>query len=110
MILLFESTNIWHIWRNLFKVPIRPIDTNWNLISWIHFVAVESLIGGKEIMHAYVLLRLRVQNRRKKWNFPLNFRTMRKLSELYSGIFQNYWLFNHLDVHLVWTTSETLQN
>ena len=34
----------------------------------------------------YVLLRLRVQNRRKKWNF----RTMRKLSELYSGIFQNY--------------------
>ena len=59
---------------------------------------------------AYVLLRLRVQNRRKKWNFPLNFCTMRKLSELYSGIFQNYWLFNHLDVHLVWTTSETLQN
>ena len=31
-----------------------------------------------------------------KWNFPLNFRTMRKLSDLYSGIFQNYWLFNHL--------------
>ena len=23
----------------------------------------------------------------KKWNFPLNFRTMRKLSDLYSGIF-----------------------
>ena len=36
----------------------------------------------------YVLLRLRVQNRRTKWNFPLNFRTMRKLSELYSRIFQ----------------------
>ena len=36
----------------------------------------------------YVSLRLRVQNRRKKWNFPLNFRTMRKLSDLYSGIFQ----------------------
>ena len=35
-----------------------------------------------------VLLRLRVHNRRKKWNFPLNFRTMRKLSELYSRIFQ----------------------
>ena len=29
-------------------------------------------------------------NRRRKWNFPLNFRTMPKLSELYSGIFQNY--------------------
>ena len=26
---------------------------------------------------------------RAKWNFPLNFRTMRKLSDLYSGIFQN---------------------
>ena len=25
---------------------------------------------------AYVLLRLRVQNRRIKWNFPLNFRTV----------------------------------
>ena len=37
---------------------------------------------------AYVSLRLRVQNRRKKWNFPLNFRTMRKLSDLYSRIFQ----------------------
>ena len=36
----------------------------------------------------YVSLRLRMQNRRKKWNFPLNFRTMRKLSDLYSGIFQ----------------------
>ena len=37
---------------------------------------------------AYVSLRLRVQNRRTKWNFPLNFRTMRKLSDLYSGLFQ----------------------
>ena len=39
-------------------------------------------------VYIYVLLRLRVQNRRTKWNFPLNFRTMRKLSELYSRIFQ----------------------
>ena len=36
----------------------------------------------------YVSLQLCVQNWRKKWNFPLNFRTMRKLSEHYSGIFQ----------------------
>ena len=36
----------------------------------------------------YVSLHLRVQNRRKKWNFLLNFCTMRKLSDLYSGIFQ----------------------
>ena len=39
-------------------------------------------------VNRYVSLRLRMQNRRRKWNFPLNFRTMRKLSELYSGIFQ----------------------
>ena len=31
-------------------------------------------------------------------------------SECYSRIFQIYWLINHLDVHLVWTTSETSQN
>ena len=38
--------------------------------------------------HTYVSLRLRVQNQRTKWNFLLNFHTMRKLSELYSEIFQ----------------------
>ena len=38
--------------------------------------------------YIYVSLRLSMQNRRKKWNFPLNFCTMRKLSDLYSGIFQ----------------------
>ena len=58
----------------------------------------------------YVSLQLRMQNRRRKWNFPLNFCTMRKLYECYSRIFQNYWFLNHLDVHLVWTTSETSQN
>ena len=31
-------------------------------------------------------------------------------SEHYSGIFQNYWLLNHLDVYLVRTTSETSKN
>ena len=36
----------------------------------------------------YVSLQLCVQNQRKKWNFPLNFQTMRKLSEHYSRIFQ----------------------
>ena len=57
MIPLFESTNIWHIsnWRNLFKVPIRPIDTNCNLILWIDFGAYRSLIEWKEIMRVYVL-------------------------------------------------------
>ena len=61
-------------------------------------------------IYIYVSLQLRVQNWRREWNFPLNFHTMRKLSQCYSGIFQNYWLLNHLDVHLVWTTSETSQN
>ena len=36
----------------------------------------------------YVSLHLCMQNQRRKWNFPLNFCTMRKLSKLYSGIFQ----------------------
>ena len=31
-------------------------------------------------------------------------------SESNSEIFQNYWLLNHLDVHLVQTTSETSKN
>ena len=39
-------------------------------------------------LNVYVSLRLRMQNQRTKWNFPPNFRTMRKLSDLYSGIFQ----------------------
>ena len=93
------------IWAPGEALPSRPLDPP---LKGIHTGESESKITCHE--SAYVLLRLRVQNRRKKWNFPLNFHTMRKLSELYSGIFQNYWLFNHLDVHLVWTTSETLQN
>ena len=42
----------------------------------------------KNFQIIYVSLQLRVQNRRKKWNFPLNFQTMCKLSERYSRIFQ----------------------
>ena len=49
----------------------------------------DSMYSAKATLNLiYVSLRLRVQNRRKKWNFPLNFRTMHKLSDLYSGIFQ----------------------
>ena len=51
-------------------------------------VYIDPVISLSTQLGIYVLLRLRVQNRRTKWNFPLNFRTMRKLSELYSGIFQ----------------------
>ena len=59
-----------------------------NTDGTIQFRKVYSLISETGQWSTYVLLRLRVQNRRTKWNFPLNFRTMRKLSELYSGIFQ----------------------
>ena len=50
--------------------------------------ALEILMPSVTSVNIYVSLHLRVQNQRKKWNFPLNFRTMRKLSDLYSGIFQ----------------------
>ena len=43
-------------------------------------------VGGGLVI--YVSLRLCMQNRRKKWNFLPYFHTMRKLSDLYSGIFQ----------------------
>ena len=64
------------------------------------FLWIENRLNIKEVMsknvymfiwhlwHAYVSLRLCMQNWRKKWNFQLNFQTMRKLSDLYSGIFQ----------------------
>ena len=84
------------------KWILRIFDTHIEVVFFFLFLLI--------LNNIYVLLRLHMQNRRKKWNFPLNFRTIRKLSDLYSRIFQNYWLFNHLDVHLVWTTSETLQN
>ena len=48
---------------------------------WKHWLISEKI---------YVSLQLLVQNRRRKWNFPLNFHTMCKLSGRYSGIFQNY--------------------
>ena len=51
-------------------------------------IKVQRCLHWVNLVNRYVSLRLRVQNRRKKWNFPLNFRTMRKLSDLYSGIFQ----------------------
>ena len=83
------------------------------LLFFFFFLAETKIIHSSELymfVYPYVSLQLRVQNRRRKWNFPLNFRTMCKLSECYSGIFQIHWLLNHLDVHLVWTTSETSQN
>ena len=55
---------------------------------------------------AYVSLRLRVQNRRTKWNFRLIFGLC--VNCLIS--IPEYSRLNHLDVHLVWTTLETSQN
>ena len=66
----------------------------WWVDKFPHFSLCYGVIVSKlstpETRHVntVVSLRLRVQNRRKKWNFPLNFRTMRKLSDLYSRIFQ----------------------
>ena len=59
-------------------------------ISHQKLLMLQKVIELMEVieLNIYVSLRLRVQNRRRKWNFPLNFHTMRKLSELYSGIFQ----------------------
>ena len=56
--------------------------------SWRHFLNSLKQISACSFNNINVSLRLRVQNRRKKWNFPLNFQTMRKLSDLYSRIFQ----------------------
>ena len=52
------------------------------------FCVIQETYLSKDLWEIYVSLRLRVQNQRKKWNFLLNFFTMRKLSDLYSGIFQ----------------------
>ena len=61
-------------------------------ITFIHRIYLVNLIaftsGSMLQQKTYVSLRLRVQNQRKKWNFPLNFQTMHKLSDLYSRIFQ----------------------
>ena len=44
-----------------------------------------------DTQHTYICLTSVTRAKPKeKWNFPLNFRTMCKLSERYSGIFQNY--------------------
>ena len=58
-------------------------------MNWDNSILFEDL-GTLHFLHSYIYvsLCLCVQNWRKKWNFPLNFCTMRKLSDLYSGIFQ----------------------
>ena len=77
---------MWTIMALIGKNPLTSVTSLKNLEMSQHSLDVPMLVN----FSIYVLLRLCVQNRRKKWNFPLNFRTMRKLSELYSGIFQNY--------------------
>ena len=68
--------------------PGTPSEQTATAADGTHPTGMHSCLLMNFLMNVYVLLCLRVQNRRKKWNFPLNFRTMRKLSELYSGIFQ----------------------
>ena len=60
------------------------LDTRQGSEGQLH--AVHAIADGDELsvvsvmlrlgLFTYVLLRLRVQNRRKKWNFPLNFQTV----------------------------------
>ena len=85
----YELT-LYYVGRNVLFFLFKSIN---GLIFFFHSCAVFTIVlmifpGIGPVI--YVLLCLRVQNRRKKWNFPLNFHTMRKLSDLYSGIFQNY--------------------
>ena len=78
--------NYWNylVWPNLFRGG--ELHCEWTLFKSVQNDNRSSLVLFPN--KRYVSLRLRVQNRRKKWNFPLNFQTMRKLSDLYSGIFQ----------------------
>ena len=94
-----------HSLRCMLKLSGRGLKIRWQTTRFdSEFTRVT------EVRHIYVSLQLRVQNWRTKWNFLLNVCTMCKLSECYSRIFQIHWFLNHLDVHLVWTTSETSQN
>ena len=84
------------------ETSVKPVIRGWPVFVWSQwcFIFVNETNQAHCFKHIYterytcmytyiyVSLRLRVQNWRKKWNFPLNFRTMRKLSDLYSGIFQ----------------------
>ena len=88
----------------------RFCDVHWCIVFYTRNREINKLVTGSlgknELYHKrvvlklqdlvcnlsfrYVSLQLRMQNRRRKWNFPLNFCTMHKLYEHYSRIFQNY--------------------
>ena len=46
------------------------------LTNWKNFMCAAKSPQNGVRPHEYVSLRFRVQNRRTKWNFPLNFRTV----------------------------------
>ena len=72
----------------MFKIDPN-IGMSWLLlqVSIIHgrATAASFVISGSWPT-TYVSLQLRLQNRRRKWNFPLNFCTMRKLSAVFQNI------------------------
>ena len=70
------------------KFEVKSSELFGNRLLSMAEMSVEPVYKAAQTKISYVSLQLRVQNRNKKGNFPLNFRTMRKLSERYSGIFQ----------------------
>ena len=100
LLLWQEFVTEWNLWQEYWIFPFQDYvnDLRDNLCCWFslhvtsghcsHIICICTCHPHIIWAYAYVLLRLCVQNRRTKWNFLLNFRTMHKLSELYSGIFQ----------------------
>ena len=59
--------------------------------AWVYYQTdpTYAMICSEKVMTSYNKYICLTSLTRAKWNFPLNFRTMRKLSDLYSGICQN---------------------
>ena len=81
--------------------------TSGDVSSWFQSQSGQPYL---HLVEAYLSLQLRMQNRRKKWNFLLNFWTRRKLSECYSGIFQTQssWCASDVDHFRNFTELKTL--
>ena len=71
-------------------ISIRGLVQGRAQVVWMDLSNAITAVHQFNSQQTYVSLQLCVQNLRRKWNFPINFRTMRKLYERYSGIFQNY--------------------
>ena len=83
---------IMYLYMYLLNSVFIGIDCGLLLVKDIYFncISIEfiGLVFIANFIYIYVSLRFCVQNRRTKWNFLPNYQTMRKLSDLYSRIFQ----------------------